>query len=390
MGNFIQSLMGGNMGGNNQGMTGLATGNDKLMTGLAGNDLQSLLASIGIGGGQSPADMGISESKSNAAGNKQSSISDFLNGQPQDIGKNLDTLSSSGKPDFTALLQSLTPKEYKQKPLLDQSKDELWATLGKFGENLSSGSKNNKEKWGIGALLGDALGATNKQQREEFASGQKGMQDIIKDVTGTAVKSGGLQNDAIKNANTDRYQSGELAETIRSHNMNNSINQQKVNSENYTPLGMDAEGNTILFDKKTGKTINAGKVTPSKGNPSTASSSKKPAPISVKEANDGWKEIQKAVGGNLDESSKARLLEEYASALQENGKNAPAALEALLKKYDVKGGKPGRGFKNNGFLLDDNYVLDESARPKKTIVKQQRSPSGQMRIVYSDGTEEIQ
>ena len=125
---------------------------------------------------------------------------------------------------------------------------------------ISNALMGNKDMsgTGVGGLIGQATASANQQQ----AAQRQAYQDELnkRDLgaymanIGIAEKSGGLQSQARQAENLEKYRGEQIG-----------LERQKMNMENLTPLGMDAEGNTVLFDRKTGNTKVVPNVTLGRG-----------------------------------------------------------------------------------------------------------------------------
>lgn len=320
--------------------------------------LQSFLSSIGINS-QPKTSMPSQNNNMIGSSDQKSSVGDTLNG-----------MASGDKIDFNEFIKQLTPQKRQRQSPFDMSSEDSSDFLATFGKNMMKNSSNNKQGYGIGALLGQSLGDTDTQQQVDYDKRQKSIMDVIGDATKGATDYRKFNYDKTKDTNdldyrnraltsdTD-YKNRSLDETKRNNDMDNAnsaagrtIQREMMNQSKYGNITMGDDGKPYALDSKTGK------FTPLDA-PTTFNNIKKknlPA-VSLKEAEGAGKALDELLGGNLDVSSKQSLMNEYSQELQNNNNNAPAALQTIVEKYGIIDGKPTRGFENNGFMFGDEWKL---------------------------------
>lgn len=167
---------------------------------------------------------------------------------PSSINDILNNFSAGkGNVDYQGLSNAYpTPRS----PLNNMTPDQIEAiaeSQTKPGAGESAGYTLSRQ-----ATLGRALTAQQDVAQQNAMAQALNSRDVnaYNAMTGMANKEGVLQNDnaktdeeKVRDANTAKYQQGELG-----------IRQLLADRERLRPLGVDADGNTILYDQNTGKT----------------------------------------------------------------------------------------------------------------------------------------
>lgn len=262
--------------------------------------------------------------------------------------------------DYGQLLKAFAPAPQKKDFLSD------------FGAALQQSAMKNPQAGNfntLGLALNEYKNRGAAQEAADTDKSQKSLSDILKMAEGN--RGFGLEQsklaEIIRNNKSDEvYKQGMLG-----------VHRQNANNEQYSPLGMDEEGNAVLFDKRSGNIMNAGKVNLGKGKGGMKTSISAADQGKINDAFDtiiGAKGIdRKPVSGisPLDPELKKQLSAEAAQLMLAG--EAVSADDAALKVMNKYGGvkslqeqtEPGMlwGKNNTGFRRFDKGMPNGNSRP---------------------------
>lgn len=178
----------------------------------------------------------------------------------KNLGNNLNQYQSGKPMDFNQDLADRMPKDRKSQSILSMLQQDPQKTLNMIASNLGKANSNNKDRYGVGALLGQAFVDTNNQADQEYLNRQSDLEKLLKGGEDRAKSNRDYGFNEKKEANDVDYKNRYLGEMGRNNDLDYKsrmagvgVQREAIAQGKYGSPIIDDNGNPYSLNGKTGE-----------------------------------------------------------------------------------------------------------------------------------------